>query len=141
MNLSIASILRALALVAALALGTHAHAGVVVVAAGSDAAEMDVDAVRRVFLGRESNLGGSQAVVVYQRGGALRERFDTQVLGRSGADLTSYWSRLVFTGRARAPEELADDAAVRARVASTPGAIGYIAAGSVDDSVKVVHRF
>jgi ABC-type phosphate transport system substrate-binding protein len=30
---------------------------------------------------------------------------------------------------------------VKARVASTPGAIGYISASAVDSTVKVVHTF
>ena len=38
----------------------------------------------------------------------------SRVVGRSGAQLTSHWARLVFTGRAKAPEDLADDAAVKA---------------------------
>jgi len=47
----------------------------------------------------------------------------------------------VFTGRAKAPEDLADDAAVKAKLASTPGAIGYISDGAVDASVKVLFDF
>lgn len=65
----------------------------------------------------------------------------SRVVGRSGAQLTSHWARLVFTGRAKAPEDLADDAAVKAKVASTPGAIGYISDGAVDGTVKVVFDF
>jgi len=41
----------------------------------------------------------------------------------------------------KAPEELADDAAVKAKVASTPGAIGYISDAAVDSTVKVVMDF
>lgn len=125
----------------ALAFAFDAHAGAVVVGQDSSAASLNADQVRNIFLGRETSVGGQPAVIVFQRGGPLREKFDADVLGRPGAQLTSYWSRLVFTGRAKAPEELANDAAVKARVASTPGAIGYIDSGSVDGSVKVLFTF
>ncbi|NZA27948.1 phosphate ABC transporter substrate-binding protein [Luteimonas sp. SJ-92] len=134
-------IIAALGLAVALASPFDAEAGSVVVAADSGAGAMDAEAVRRVFLGRETSVGGAQASVVYQRGGALRDSFDKDVLGRAGAELTSYWSRLVFTGKAKAPEEVANDAAVKAKVASTPGAIGYIDDASVDGSVKVLFTF
>lgn len=130
-------------LVGALLVGTafQASAGVVVVSASSKADKMDVEAVKRVFLGRQDTVGGAQALVVYQKGGATRSEFDKTVLGKSGADLESYWSKLVFTGKARKPSEAAGDAAVKAKVAANPGAIGYIADGAVDSSVKVVYRF
>ena len=37
--------------------------------------------------------------------------------------------------------ELSGDAAVKAKVASTPGAIGYIDDGAVDGTVKVLFKF
>ncbi|HEY4555375.1 MAG TPA: phosphate ABC transporter substrate-binding protein [Lysobacter sp.] len=130
-------------LLGALALGCafQASAGVVVVSAQSRATAMNAEAVKRAFLGRDDTIGGAVAVVVYQKGGATRAEFDKKVLGKSGAELASYWSQLVFTGKAKAPKELDGDAAVKARVASNPGAIGYISDGAVDSSVKVVYKF
>jgi ABC-type phosphate transport system substrate-binding protein len=130
-----------LAAMLALAVSAEADAGSVVVAANSSAGPMDAEAVRRVFLGRETSVGGAPATVVYQAGGPTRQAFDGGVLGKAGAELTTYWSRLIFTGRAQAPDEVADDAAVKAKVTSTPGAIGYISDGAVDGSVKVLFTF
>lgn len=116
-------------------------AGSVVVGADSPAGALDAEAVKRVFLGREATVGGKPAVVVYQKAGAAKTAFESGVLGRSGADLAGYWSKLIFTGKAKAPEELSGDAAVKAKVASTPGAIGYIDDGAVDGTVKVLFKF
>lgn len=127
--------------VLALACAFQANAGSVVVSASSKATAMDAEAVKRAFLGRQDTIGGAQALVVYQKGGATRADFDRTVLGKSAADLSSYWSRLVFTGKARAPAEAEGDAAVKAKVSANPGAIGYIADGAVDSSVKVVYKF
>ena len=128
--------------IAALALLTAspAFAGKVVVAASSSQANLDKAGVQAIFLGRTAQVGGQPAVVVFQKG-PVRAPFESGVVGRAGAQLTSHWSRLVFTGRAKAPEDLADDAAVKAKLASTPGAIGYISDGAVDASVKVLFDF
>lgn len=124
----------------AIALSSAAHAGKVVVAANSPQPALDKAAVQSIFLGRTATVGGQPAVVLFQKG-PVRGPFETSVVGRAGPQLTAHWSRLVFTGRGKAPEDLADDAAVKARVASTPGAIGYISDESVDASVKVVLDF
>lgn len=129
--------LGALAFLAA----AQVNAGAVVVASGSKAAPMDASAVKRAFLGREASIGGAPAQVIYQKGGAVRTAFDKSVLGKAGAELTTYWSRLIFTGKAKAPVEVDSDTAVKAKLAANPGAIGYISDGAVDESVKVLHKF
>ncbi|MFO0394831.1 MAG: phosphate ABC transporter substrate-binding protein [Lysobacteraceae bacterium] len=128
--------------IAALALLTAspAFAGKVVVAANSSQGTLDKAGVQAIVLGRTAQVGGQPAVVVFQKG-PVRAPFESGVVGRAGAQLASHWSRLVFTGRAKAPEDLADDAAVKAKVASTPGAIGYISDGAVDGTVKVLFDF
>lgn len=134
------AVVAGVALAACLAAGA-AQAGAVVVATGSKAGAMNADAVKRVFLGREAAVGGAPVQVVYQKGGATRAAFDKSVLGKAGAELTTYWSRLIFTGKAKAPTEVDGDAAVKAKLASNPGAIGYVSDGAVDGSVKVLYKF
>lgn len=133
------SLILTLAVIAPLFSGA-ANAGKVVVSASSTQGALDKAAVQAAFLGRAPKIGDQPAVVVFQKG-AIRQGFEADVIGRGGAQLTSHWSRLVFTGRAKAPEDVADDAAVKAKVASTPGAIGYISDDAVDASVKVVFDF
>lgn len=132
---------RILTIVAlALLTASPAFAGKVVVAANSSQGSLDKAGVQAIFLGRTAQVGGQPAVVVFQKG-PTRAPFESGVVGRAGAQLASHWSRLVFTGRAKAPEDLADDAAVKAKVASTPGAIGYISDDAVDGTVKVLFDF
>lgn len=125
----------------ALTLASQAQAGVVVVSAKSPATEMDAEGVRRVFLGREQKVGGAPVQLIYQKGGDVRTAFDKGVLNKPGAELVTYWSRLIFTGKAKAPTEVDSDADVKAKLAASPGAIGYISDGAVDASVKVLHKF
>lgn len=52
----------------------------------------------------------------------------------------AYWSKMIFSGKAVPPKELANDAAVKAHVKANPDAVGYIDAASVDGSIKVLLR-
>lgn len=131
---------HAISLALLLACG-QAAAGAVVVAAEAPASALSEDQVKRLFLGREQSLAGTPVTLVYQKSGPVRDAFENKILGKSGAELTSYWSKLIFTGRAKAPEEVSHDAAVKAKLATTPGAVGYVDDSAVDASVKVLFRF
>jgi ABC-type phosphate transport system substrate-binding protein len=48
------------------------------------------------------------------------------------------WMKLQLTGEGQAPEGLGSDDEVVSKVASTPGAIGYVDAAKVNDNVKVL---
>ncbi|MFM8455083.1 MAG: phosphate ABC transporter substrate-binding protein, partial [Gammaproteobacteria bacterium] len=97
------------------------------------------DEVSRVFLGKSSSLGGASVTPVDQSSGsASREAFYKAVVGKSGGELKSYWARQTFTGKGQPPKERGDDRAVKAYVASNPGAVGYVDSSVVDASVKVI---
>jgi ABC-type phosphate transport system substrate-binding protein len=118
-----------------------AHAGAIVVGKASPISAMDADTAKRVFLGRDASLDGQSIVVLYQTDGPVRSDFENKVLGKTGADLASYWSKLIFTGRATAPDEVGGDAAVKAKLNANPGAIGYVSDGGIDGSVKVLFKY
>ncbi|MDR3419503.1 MAG: hypothetical protein P4L83_25265 [Nevskia sp.] len=119
----------------------QAQAGAVIVAKDSPLGPMDAEEVKKVFLGREPQLSGQTLTVVYQGEGAPRTDFETKVLGKTGADLSGYWSKLIFTGKAQAPVEAGGDLGVKTKVGSTPGAVGYVTDGAVDASVKVLFKY
>lgn len=123
------------------ALAVAAHAGVIVVAKDSPIANIDADEAKRIFMGHESQVAGQAVVVLYQTDSALRTEFETKTLGKTGVDLATYWSKMVFTGKAVAPVEVIGDGGVKSKIAGTPGAIGYISDGAADSSVKVVFKF
>jgi ABC-type phosphate transport system substrate-binding protein len=115
--------------------------GAIVTAKNSNLAAFDGEEAKKLFLGREPQLDGENVVLIFQRSGSTRDEFESKVVQRTGADLTAYWSKLIFTGKANAPVEAAGDADVKAKVNSTPGAIGYISESAVDGSVKVLYKY
>jgi hypothetical protein len=116
-------------------------AGDVVAAKDSGIPVFDAEEAKKMFLGREPQVNGENVVLIFQRQGAIRDEFESKVLQRTGADLTAYWSKLIFTGKANAPVEASGDSDVKAKVNGTPGAIGYISDSSVDGSVKVLYKY
>lgn len=64
--------------------------------------------------------------------------FTKQVLSIFPHQLRRAWDRQVFSGTAQAPNEVRSIEAMLSAVSSTPGAIGYLPAGLVDDNVRVV---
>lgn len=131
-----------LALLAALAMaGPVAGAEVVVVMSSkSDVEGLTVAQVSQIFLAKSSSLpgGGAATPIDQEEGSAVRDAFYSKVARKDAAQMKAYWSQLLFTGRAQRPKRVAGDAAVKQAVAADPGAIGYIDAGAVDGSVKVV---
>lgn len=53
--------------------------------------------------------------------------------------LRQSWDRLVYSGMAQAPTEVATEAELIAKVAATPGAIGYASRVQNNEKVKVLH--
>jgi hypothetical protein len=50
--------------------------------------------------------------------------------------MRSAWDRLVYSGTGQAPLEVSSEEEMRAKIASTPGAIGYLKTVSIDGPGK-----
>jgi hypothetical protein len=101
---------------------------------------IDAAEVERLYMGKSRSFpgGGSVKPVDQAPGNPIREKFFAAVLDKTEAQVTGYWSRRMFSGKGKPPETLADDLAVKARVASDPSSLGYVSDDKVDSSVKVL---
>lgn len=61
--------------------------------------------------------------------------FCKQLLGVFPHQMRRAWDRMVFAGTGQAPERVDTTILMRERIASTPGAIGYLPEDMIDDSV------
>lgn len=68
----------------------------------------------------------------------LHSLFSKKILNIFPHQLRRAWDRLVYSGTGQAPIELDSEQEMRVKVASTPGAIGYLLEDHIDDSVRVV---
>ncbi len=55
-----------------------------------------------------------------------RREFTRSVHERRVVNVEVYWKRMIFSGRAAPPPEMADDLSVIEFVRNTPGAVGYV---------------
>ncbi|WP_027865980.1 hypothetical protein [Massilia alkalitolerans] len=132
MHKMIAKLFAAAALLAA----APAMAEVVVVVNPKAAeASMTREQVAQFFLGKSS----AMTPIDQADASPVRAEFYKKVAEKDAAQAKALWSKLVFTGKATMPKEVADNAAVKAAVAANPKAIGYIDKSAVDGSVKVVY--
>ena len=130
------NVIRSLAVAAALGTALPALAEVVVVVHPSaPQASMTRDEVAQYFLGKSTALGP----VDQPESAPVRAEFYKKVTDKDMSQVKALWSKLVFTGKATMPKEVASSADVRKAVAANPKAIGYIEKSAVDATVKVIY--
>ncbi|MBM0107838.1 hypothetical protein JM946_24145 [Steroidobacter sp. S1-65] len=133
--MSICKMIKATFLVAALFGASVANSEIVIVVHPSNAAaSMSAEQVADVFLGKSTAL----VPVDLPESSAVRKEFYQKVTGKDVAQVKALWTRLIFTGKATPPKEVASGADVKKAVAADPKAIGYIEKSAIDGSVKAV---
>jgi hypothetical protein len=113
---------------------------VVIVNPKNPVSTLGTEQVQRLFLAKLSDFpgGGIAKPVNLPEGNRLRDEFYEKTSHKDVAQLKSYWARLIFTGKAFPPKELASESEIKRFVASNVEAIGYISKESLDSTVKVV---
>ena len=111
----------------------------VITAADAPYVSADVATLRNIYLKRiVVDASGRPLIPVNLPPDApLRNAFVRAVLRMPDGELQDYWNRAYFQGRLP-PYVLPSQAAVLRFVASTPGALGYVASCAVDDTVRVL---
>jgi ABC-type phosphate transport system substrate-binding protein len=96
--------------------------------------------VTDIFLGKISHFpNGALAVPIDQAVGSLaREEFYVSYAAKSSAQITSYWAKIIFTGRGQPPKAVANSVEVRRLLAANPQAISYIERSDVDNTLKIL---
>ena len=114
---------------------------VAVVSSKSAITALSIDQVADIFLGRLSHFpNGALAVPIDLNDGSLeRDRFYAKVARKTPAQIKSYWSKIIFTGRGQPPKTVPSDADMKKYIAANVAAIGYIEESMVDASVRVLN--
>ena len=129
---SIKNTVTGLVLCCAAMLSFSTNAAVAVVVNPGFADSLDQATVAQIYLGKDKTL------TPYMQSGGTADEFIDKVLSRNASQYKAYWAKLAFTGGGRPPKELGSDAEVLKKVASSADAIGFVDAGAVDGSVKVL---
>lgn len=98
------------------------------------------DTVRAIFAMRQRTWPNGQAARVYvlDNNNPVHTRFSKGHLSVYPHQLQLAWDRMVFSGTGQAPDRVSDQVEMRKRIASIPGAIGYLEREYVDDSIQII---
>ena len=107
---------------------------VVAVIGNSSAQSLTKEQLADLFLGKSQGM----KLLDQPNSAAVKAVFYQKLTGHDLSQVKATWSRLIFTGKAQAPKEVADAEAMKKAVAADPKAIGYVSKAEVDSSVKVL---
>lgn len=97
-----------------------------------------VSDITDIFTLEVQNAKNSVPIVLFdQKGGNVQEQFYAAI-GKSAMELKKIWMKAQLSGNGKAPEAVDGEDAVLAKVASTPGAIGYVSEAKAKGDVKVL---
>lgn len=113
---------------------------VVVVTANSPVDSLSNNEVRNIFLGKSNRFpDGSKAIPLNRtENSPERDAFYQLIVGRSPAEIKSYWSKMIFTGRGQPPQEADSSKSLKKLLAANASYISYMDSTAVDDTVKVL---
>jgi ABC-type phosphate transport system substrate-binding protein len=107
---------------------------------GVTAQVLSINVVRSIFGMRQAVWpdGTPVRVFVLQEQHAVHDAFCKEILNVYPYQLRQSWNRLVYSGTGQAPTEVASEQEMLARVATTPGAIGYVNKVTSNEPVHVI---
>ena len=113
---------------------------VVVVNPASGVESLSRNDVINIFLGGFRRLpSGIPALPVdLPQGNPVREEFYRLLVGKNPAEINTYWSRLIFSGKTRPPLQATRVEDAQAMVLGSVGAITYLDRSKVDGRLKIV---
>lgn len=114
---------------------------VIIVHKSNPVENLSLAALRKLCLGERAHWeeGRRATVILREPGQAERAAVLRQVYGMDGREFRRHFLQRTYTGEVpNAPRQMPSGTGVRRLVATVPGAIGFVRAGEVDDSVKVV---
>ena len=125
--------------------GLLARAGdlVVIVNPASGVERLRREEVVNLFLGRTRQLPSGLPALPLDQGPEApnRARFYRDLVSKELPDINAYWARLLFSGQATPPRQIASEADLLDFVRTHPGAIAYVDRAKADRRVRIVFEF
>lgn len=82
--------------------------------------------------------GSPITVFVLRDNNPLHQQFCKQVLNVFPHQMRRSWNKLVFSGTGQAPVTVASKEEMVDKIASTPGAIGYLSDEDITEDIKIL---
>jgi ABC-type phosphate transport system substrate-binding protein len=102
--------------------------------------QLNRDTARAIFAMRQRTWPDGQAARVFVLGNdhPVHARFAKQHLSVYPHQLQLAWDRMVFSGTGQAPNRVTTQSEMLERIATTPGALGYLEREYLDDRIQII---
>ncbi len=134
------SILLCFLVLQTIGITTPVHAGGVILIANRQVPvnQLSKREIKNIFLSKVKTLQGISVRPAMLKDSEITVTFIREELGKTPAQFSSYYRKMIFTGRARPPKKMASEADMIAFVSTNNGAIGYVSAEVLTDAVKII---
>ncbi len=100
---------------------------------------LTVAQVKKIWLGKTRKINGAAVMPAdLPKGTPAREMFYGNIVGKTEAQLSAYWMKIVFSGKGTPPKIFNTSDDILGWVSTTPGALAYLEEDAVNDSVKTI---
>ena len=100
---------------------------VMIINPGNETQSLTPKDLQKIYLNKKTRWrSGNHIVSVTLKSGAVHGEFVRQYLRKDVRQFSTFWKRLLFTGKGVPPTSFTKEEEVVAFVAKTPGAIGYV---------------
>lgn len=111
---------------------------VVIVSNTSGISSLSKDDVERIFLGKLSTFPNNTIAIPLDNIEGLKTTFYEKIANKSKAQLSAYWSKMVFTSGGQPPKTIGSDTEIIDLVAKNPNIVAYIDRSHLTAAVHVV---
>ena len=114
---------------------------VVVVGKDSPISSLSESQLRQLYLQGFGRVAGfSVKVLDLPEDSHVRKDFYQEAVGKTPAQMKSYWSRMIFTGRGAPPRRVSGIRAMQVMLENNPELMGYLPGDQVSSGLKVLYR-
>lgn len=116
---------------------------VVVVSKNNGVNELSKEQVVNIYMGRYSDVANKNSLVPvdYPENTSTKSAFYQALVGQSEKRIKSYWSRLLFSGRARPPISMKNAAEIAKKMQTNSSLIAYLPKEELTEEMKIVFQF
>jgi len=95
--------------------------------------------VKRLFLSKTNKVHNINIKVVELSENGEKDKFYKQISGKSKSQLRSYWTRLIFTGKARPPKQVNNMQELLKEMKKSEVIVTYLPKNKVTKQMKIVY--
>jgi len=103
--------------------------------------KIDKNEVKRLFLAKTNRVNNIQVDLVELKNTSYKEEFYKILTNKNTAQLRSYWTRLIFTGKGKPPKQVESQEELAHYMDNSEVIITYLPLKSVQSNMNVLYIF